>query len=94
MTLKMEAVTYALRWITSRGDNQSTHAIILTESMSLLQKVNSGMESPDWHVSVFDIHLRGCTVLDMPESKEMTEQIDWLANQPSQAGCVSEDLKC
>ena len=29
----------------------------------------------------------------LPESKEMTEQIDWRKKQPSQAGCVSEDLK-
>ena len=25
---------------------------------------------------------------------ESTEQIDWRAKQPRQAGCVSEDLKC
>ena len=37
--------------------------------------------------------LEGCTVLDMPESKEMTEQKDWRAKQPSQAGYVSADLK-
>ena len=46
------------------------------------------------------IHLRTilwvyCTVLDMPESKEMAEQVDWREKQPSQAGCVSEeDRKC
>ena len=34
------------------------------------------------------------SVLDMPESKKMTEQIDWRAQQPPQAGYVSEDLKC
>ena len=48
-------------------------------------------------MSMFDIHLEksfGCTVLNMPESKGMTEQIDWRAKQSSQAGCVSEDLKC
>ena len=28
------------------------------------------------------------------ESKEMTEQIDWRAKQPSHAGCASEHLKC
>jgi len=53
-----EAVTHALRWIASRGDSQTTHAIILTDSMSLLQKVKSGMGSPDWNVSMVDIHLR------------------------------------
>ena len=33
-------------------------AILLTDSMSLLQKVKSGMGSPDWNVSMFDIHLQ------------------------------------
>ena len=56
--MEMEAVTHALRWIASRGDSQTTHATILTDSMSLLQKVKSGMGSPDWHVSMFNIHLR------------------------------------
>ena len=79
LTIEVEAVTHTLRWIASRGDSQTTHVIILTDSMSLLQKVKNGMESPNWHVSMFDIHLRKiiCTVLDMPESKETTEQIDW-----------------
>ena len=51
----MEAVAHALRWTASRYD---THAVILTDSMSLLQKEKSGMGNPDWHVSMFDIHLR------------------------------------
>ena len=36
----------------------TTHAIILTDSVSLLQKVKSGIESADWNVSMVDIHLR------------------------------------
>ena len=36
------------------GDGQTTNAIILTDSMSLLQKVKSGMGSPDWNVSMVD----------------------------------------
>ena len=38
--------------------------------MSLLQKVKSGMGSPDKHVLMFNIHLcklSGCTALDMLE---------------------------
>ena len=58
LTMKVEAVTHALRWVASRGDSQTTHAIILTDSMSLLQKVKSGMGSPDWSVSMVDICLR------------------------------------
>ena len=56
--MEVEVVTHALRWIASRGDNRTTHAIILTDSMSLLQKVNGGMGNPDWNVSMVDIHLR------------------------------------
>ena len=37
--MEMEVVTHALRWIASRGDSQTTHANILTDSVSLLQKV-------------------------------------------------------
>ena len=58
LTMEVEAVTLALRWIASRGDSQTTHAIILTDSMRLLLKVKSGMRSPDWNVSMVDIHLR------------------------------------
>ena len=35
----------------------------------------------------------GWTVLDMLESKEMTEQTDWQAKKPSQVACVSEGMK-
>ena len=58
LTMEMEAVTHAFRWIASRGDSQITHAIILTDSMGLLQKVKSEMGSPDWNVSMFDSHLQ------------------------------------
>ena len=50
---------YSVRcWSASRGDSQTTHAIILTDSVSLLQKVKSGMGSLDWNMSMVDIHLR------------------------------------
>ena len=55
--MEVEAVTHVLRWIVSRGDSQITHAIILIDSMSLLQKVKGGMGSHDWNVSMVDIHL-------------------------------------
>ena len=44
-TMEVEAVTCALHWIASRGDSQTTHAIILIDSTSFLQKVKSGMEA-------------------------------------------------
>ena len=34
------------------------YSVILTDSMSLLQKVKSGMGRPNWYVSMVDIHLR------------------------------------
>ena len=58
LTMEVEAVTHALRWIALRGDSQTTHAVILTDSMSLLQQVKSGMGSPDWNVSMVNIHLQ------------------------------------
>ena len=57
LTMEAKAVIHTLRWIASRGDSRTTHAIILIDSMSLLQKMKSGMGSPDWNVSMADIHL-------------------------------------
>ena len=57
LTMEVEAVIHALRWIASAGDSQTTSDIILTDSMSLLQKVKSGMGSTDWNVSMVDICL-------------------------------------
>ena len=50
------------------------------------------MRSPDWRVSVFDTNLPRILRVYMPESRKMTEQIDWRAKRPSHY--VSEDLKC
>ena len=41
----IEAVTHTFLWIASRGDSQTTHAVILTELVSLLQKGKSGVGS-------------------------------------------------
>ena len=41
LTKEVEAVIHALGWTASRGDSRTTHAIILTDSMSLLQKVKT-----------------------------------------------------
>ena len=65
LTMEVEAATHALRWIASRGDTHTTHVILLTDSISLLQKVKSGMGSPDRNVLIVDIHLQN--LLDMPE---------------------------
>ena len=39
LTMEVEAVTLALRWIALRGDSRTTYAIIFTDSVSLLQIV-------------------------------------------------------
>ena len=46
LKIEAEAATHALRWIASRGDSQTTHATILTDSMRLLQNMKSGI-GPD-----------------------------------------------
>ena len=51
--------------------------------MSLLQKVKSGTGSPDWNVSIVDIHLRklcGCTALGHARVKG-NEQADKLVGK-------------
>ena len=39
LTMEVEAVSHALSWIASRVNSRTTHAIILTDSMSVVQKV-------------------------------------------------------
>ena len=56
--MAVETVIHALRWIATRSDSRITHAIILTDSVSLLHKVKHGTRSPDCHVPIFSIHLR------------------------------------
>ena len=72
LTKEVEAVTLALRWIAQRGDSQTTHAIILTDSMRLLLKVKSGMRSSDWNVSMVDIHIRKLLWVYCPENAGVT----------------------
>ena len=71
-TSSLTAVILALRWIASRGYSQTTHAIILTDSMRLLLKVKSGMRSPDWNVSMVDIHIRKLLWVYCPENAGVT----------------------
>ena len=51
-------VTRAIQWLASQRDAQITHAIVLTDSMNLLQKVESGMGSPYWHTSMHSLRLQ------------------------------------
>ena len=69
----------------------STYATILTDSVSLLWKVELKTQIALCQCSP-PTSCR-CTALAMPEWREMTEQTDWRAKQPSQMSCISEDLK-
>ena len=95
--MEIEAVTHALWWIVSRGDSQTTHAVILTDSMSLLQKMKRWMESLDWNVSMVAIHLRKLPWAYYPGHAGVKGN-DWadrlVGKQPSQVACISEDLNC
>ena len=94
LTMEVEAVTHALRWIASRGDSQITYAIILTDSMSLLQKVKNGVGSPDWNVSMVDIHLRKLLWVYCPGHAGVkgNDRADSLAGKATLTmACFSED---
>ena len=52
LTKEVEAVTHAIQWLASQRDAQISHAIILTDSMNLLQKMESRMGCPDWHTAM------------------------------------------
>ena len=43
LTMEVKAITHAIQCLASQRDAQITHAIILTDSMNLLQKVESGV---------------------------------------------------
>ena len=58
LTFEVDTVTHAIQWLTSQCDAQITHAIILTDSMNLLQKVESGMGCPDWHTAMHSLRLQ------------------------------------
>ena len=58
LTMAVEAVTRAIQWLAFQRDAQITHAIILTDSMNLLQKVESGMGCPVWHRVIHSLRLQ------------------------------------
>ena len=56
--MEVEAVTHAIQWLASQCDTCITHAIILTDSLNLLQKVESRMDCPDWHTAMHCLQLQ------------------------------------
>ena len=88
LTMEVEAVTQAVQWSASQRDAQVAHAIILTDSMNLLQKMESGMGCPDWHRAMHSCKdFCGSTALAMLKSVGMNGQIDWQAQQVSHLVC-------
>ena len=80
LTMEAEAFTHAIQWLASQHDAQITHAIILTDSMNLLQNVEPGMgcsEQPCTVCSYKDFC--GSTVLGTLESVGM-RRADGLAS--------------
>ena len=57
LTMELEAVTHRIQGLASQFDTQITHAIILIDSMNLLQKVESGMVCPIWHTAMHSLWL-------------------------------------
>ena len=95
--MEVEADTHALRWIASRGDSQTTHAVILADSTILIQILKSGMGSPDWNVSIVDIHPRKLLLVYCPGHAGVkgNDRADRQGGkQPLQVTCFSEDPKC
>ena len=80
MTMEVEAVTRAIQWLTSQCDAQITHAIILTHSMNLLQKVESGMGCPDWYTAMHCLRLQRLLWICCPGVSGLNRQIDWQAH--------------
>ena len=58
LTMGVEAVTHAIQWLASQSDAQMTHDIVLTDSMNLLQRVESGMCCPEWHTAMHCLWLQ------------------------------------
>ena len=97
LTTEVEIVTHAVQWLASQCDAQITHAIILTDSTNLLQKVESEMGCPDWHTAMHSLRLQTLLWIycpGTPESVGMNEQIDWQAQQISHLVCSLAGQRC
>ena len=88
----MEAVTHALRWITSSGDSRITHAIILTDSVSLLRNCKVEWEALTgmcrWQTSALWAYRPGHAGM------EGNDRVDAGGEKPTPVACVLECLKC
>ena len=92
LTMEVEAVTRVLHWTASGGGSQTAHATILIVNELAIK---SGMESPDWHIPMFEIHHQWKFCSGHTGVKGI-DRGDRLAGKATvtQVACVSEDLKC
>ena len=67
LTMEAEAVTHSIQWLASQRETHITHAISLTDSMNLLQKVASGMGCPDWHTAMHCLRLQRLLSIFCPD---------------------------
>ena len=89
LTMEVEALTRAIQWLASQCDALVTQAIILTDTLNSLPKVETGMSCPDWLARSYAQRLVG-----MPESVGMNWQIDWQAQQTSHLVCSLAGQRC
>ena len=58
LTMEVEAVTHAIQCLASQHDAHILHVIIFTDPMILLQKMESGMCCPNWHIVLHSLWLQ------------------------------------
>ena len=82
LTMEVEAVTHTIQWLTTQCDAHITHAIILTDSMNLVQKLESGMGCLDWHTAMYSLRLQRLLQIYCPGHAGVSgnERVDRLAN--------------
>ena len=66
LTMEVEAVTHALYWLATKEISHKTKAVILTDSMNLLQKVKAGMIRSEWLDPLKRIRLKEITWMYCP----------------------------
>ena len=90
LTMEVEAVSNALRWLATRNEVRDTHAIILTDSMNLLQKIQTGYSNPEWQSSMTQSHLRSLLWVYCPGHAGVkgNERADKLAGRAKVTGSM------
>ena len=89
LTMEVEAVSQALQWVAQQCNTRQV--IILTDSMNLLQKIDSGYGSPEWHKHMDSINSEQILWIYCPghAGVQGNERADWLAGRAK----VTDGLK-